>query len=325
MAAAPTSNPATSLLDPALGLASDRAAGRAIAVEMAAVTALWITAFDGGWRARFTIPGTVHALLLMAAAAGAGLLLGPIAARARRAVDAAGRAVGLGIAGGCVVTVITAPLAHAGTIWAAGVTRSHIVADDAFCGAIFGLFAGLMAALLAARHVQIRRVPALDGAPRLYAAAGVALLVPATALLLVGVVVPGVPLLGAAAALGAFAVRASRRRLAWLARVREGSEPAFRIDAVTEAGELAALPAFIGASADGGGALLRATEPRGATPYRDGGPWGRVARVSLDPSAASLEANRALWRAAGAGALDGMVLVVGVAAPVMLASLAIGD
>ncbi|MFT3772941.1 MAG: hypothetical protein QM820_46745 [Minicystis sp.] len=314
-------DPESHVVDPALGIAPDRVAGRAIAAQMGAMAVAWKNVFDPTWLDRFTLYRTAHGVLVIAAVIVAGLLLGPIAARARTSGGIWARAIALGIAGGVAVALVGSPLAHIGSTWAPGVTRADIVANDAFAGGFLGFFAGLAAAPLVRHGVHIQRAGGLDVAPRMYIATAATLLVPSILLVL-----RGIPLLVTAIALTVMAARANRRRIAWMARVRAEEEPGYRYEEVAEEEEIAALPAFAGDAAGARGVVLRAAErveDRGAHPFRAGGSWIRVARVAVNPGWASFEAQQAMRASAVSGALAGLLLLFVGLVPVMLFVLAI--
>lgn len=300
----PTAGPDRVLFDPALGVASDRALGRALAGQAAAFTVLWRGVLNDPWLEGFVPHRVAHEAVLAAAAAGAGYLFGPIIARAGSWIGTVARALGLGVVGGVAARLVSTPLALLDR--EPSRSASDVVMLALLSGVVFGLSAGVAIVPLALRHRHLRTAPALDFAPRFYLLAAATFAVPYVVVSIMG---PsrGTPTLVVAAVLAGLGLRAGPTRLHWLARVGAGAVPGYRLDEVPDDKEIASLPPFVGDAQSARGVLLRA-EADGA--------WAQVARV--DPARAAEETRDVARRAAIEGAYLGIYAILACFVPVLI-------
>ncbi|APR76165.1 Hypothetical protein A7982_01512 [Minicystis rosea] len=307
-------------------MASDRAGGRAFAAVTTAVVMAYKLSFGSGLLTRPSLLNVTHALLLWGATFVTSLFFGRIVAQARSGRGAVGRSIGLGMIGGALVLLVTFPLAHVGSTWAPGLTRAHILVNDVLGGAFLGFFIGLGVAPLAFHHARLRQGGSLDFLPRIYVAAGAQMIVPCLATSLTGTWIPCLPLLAGSFAMTMLAARANRRRLDWLARVHAGEAQGHRLDETHGAAETATLPGFVGEARKALGVLSRAGESeaeRAAHPFRAGEAWIPVARVPLDASATSIEAQLALRQSTWAGGLAGLLALFFLGLPMLMMVIAL--
>lgn len=309
--------------DPALGLGSDQAFGRALAFLAGGLGILWLGVFDGTWLTRPSLSGTGATLLSWSALTACARVVGPWMARARSAGGAALRTFAASIASGALAAAVGLPLSLVGATWAQGVTLLDIALDGVLSGALLGFFAAIVVLPLVRHERAIRALPALDALPRLYVAVAGTLLPACAVVLLFSVLVPLCVVLGLVVTTAALAWRAERRRRDWLASVLASRVVGYRLDEPGEEASLAQLPFFAGSGPAERRVLLREEDGSAAAghPFRAGGVWRPVARVSLEEAEAGGEALR---EAGLRGLVAGLLLILAAGVPVVLFALAIG-
>lgn len=317
-------SPETPAFDPALGLGSDQAFGRALPLLAAGLGILWLGVFDGTWLVHPSLSGTGSTLLSWSALTLCARLTGPWMTRARSARGAIVRTFAASILSGALAAAVGLPLSLQGATWAPGRTLLEVLLDGVYGGALLGFFAGIVVLPLVRHERAIRAIPALDALPRLYAAVAGALLPACAVVLFFSVLLPLAVVLGLACVAVGLAVRAERRRRDWLLSVLASRVPDYRLGELSETPDLTPLPRFAGSAATVDRVLSR-TDDGGAAaghPFRAGGSWSPVARVSLDEAASA--GRQALREAGGRGLLAGLILVLAAGVPVCLFALAIG-
>jgi hypothetical protein len=228
-------------------------------------------------------------------------LAAPVAAVPSRAAAVPWCAL-LGVGGGAMAGLASA--VARGT--SCGPHASHL--DHMMMGAMGGLFAGLAGSVVVLYALAIPGL-SLDGATRIYAAAGGSMLPPAVVLLILRACVRSAPWSGLGFAAGGLglvcaALASSARGLAWLARVRAGREPGLRIER------------------DGAtGLLVHASSGLSRHPFRHarGTPLTRVPAEGSDLRNAMRALRDALVVGLAAGVVVLMVLGVGLSLMLSLA------
>lgn len=301
-------------IDPALGVRVDRAFGHALALHAAGLSLLLFLVFNDDRSA-----GVLrYCALVTLAAAGLGLVAGPVIARSGSFGGAFGRAFGLSVVGGALVMLVASPLVS---------VRSRSFGEIAWGevqqGILFGFFASSSFAPVAVLYHRIQKARALDFAPRLYAVAATSLLAPCFAIAQTRLsprVVPTV--IVGALALG-LALFANARRALWLRRVNDGLLAGLTIKERSESDDergdegddTVDPPLFV--SAPGGApehVIVRAD--KGAHPFRD--PMKSAVIACVVPGAGS--STNAMFRDAVLGFFVGLVPVIMIGGPVWLFS-----
>jgi hypothetical protein len=299
---------------------------RAVAVQQAVITMFWAGFYRPLWGDPPSPWIVGKSLSLVALTAVVALVLAPVASQARSALGVVLRSLALGVAGGALVGLVTAPVDYLGARFAPGVTLAGVLREGALVGAMGGFFSGFAASVIL--RYRLRTRPAFDLATRVHAFAGASLLPFALTLLGLGGWLRdglwvGAPFLLAGAGLVTAALVSRRRRLAWLGRVREGREPGFRIEEATV--PATELPSFAGSGEGARGVLLQEVEPAAVHPFRDERRPAPLARVHIDAAEAGRQATEALYDALTSGALAGIGVVFLLGVPAVLLAAAMAD